>query len=101
MSTIKDPVSFNVLDMSTEHISESDRLRLGKLMEGLDKWYDQPIICDYGKGAFVYAATDEQSHYRNYSDEFNAIMEYARHNGYKYVCFDCDATVYPDLPRFD
>jgi hypothetical protein len=108
MIEIKKPELFKVLSISTEHITEADgkKLNRGMNIDASGQYVqdhggnDEPIIYDYGEGAFVYCSEDPQF-FPDFSKEFNDIIEFGRKQGYRYICFDCDGAVYEELPTFD
>ena len=96
---INRPVMFKVLDICTCHIHKEDA---DQLTRGMDHGgMDDPIIYDYGEGAFVYCGYEEQRTYETFSQEFNDILEFGRKKRYRYICFDSDAEIYEELPKFN
>lgn len=102
-STVPTPVTaptartiFQVLDVSTQHVTEKDCAALADAGSAL------PVfpLADYGFLVYAHDA-DENWEADEMSPEFFAVLTLALAQNCDYVRFDRDGPVYDDLPTFD
>lgn len=97
MKTIKDAFVFRTLDISTNHVTREDALKLDACDDG--------TICAYNLGEYgwlVYVGEIEDNWPADeWSAAFRNIMLTARDMDCDYVRFDRDGREYEELPLFD
>lgn len=97
---LKNPKTFQVLSVSTAHITKKDGEQLAKDFKVDLNLSSFPCVYEYDEGAFVYCDYQQVQHFPSFSTEFNDIIEFARKKGYTYVCFDANAVRYAELTEF-
>lgn len=89
---IKEPELFTCLNVSTTHMTAED----DRLIKSGD---NEAISYQYAEGSFVYVGEDNDA-FAVFSWAFVQVINEARRLGCKFVNFDCDGKVYPELPKF-
>lgn len=97
---IEKPWIDKILDVSTIHITKRD----SELLEADASTGSSHalLVREYEEGFFVYVDKHGGEKCReDFSPEFKAIIAEARRRKCKWVCFDCDAMEYDELPKFE
>ena len=92
--------SYLVANSSTAHIQYEDN----EILEEMSSYteYSLPLVGVTNFGWLVYTRTpSEDMEERGFTDDFIAVLERARKEGYAYVWFDRDGADYDDMPEFD
>jgi len=98
--TIKDPFIFNVLDISTGHMTKKDGETLQKY-EAECKPFSGYELRGYGWLVYVGAIMDNWSEAPRMSGAFRNVLRVAKKLGCDYVRFDRDGKEYEELPQFN
>jgi hypothetical protein len=97
------PYLVKSLDISTDHLTKIDSLRLDDASKGES---ENPVTAyKYEYGHFVHVPDEEADYIAmdkyGYSLQFTLILRRAKELGCKYVQFDCDGIQYDDLEVFN
>jgi hypothetical protein len=95
---MKDPFIFEVLDISTCHLTNDDADRL--TLNDSEKTLGLPAYTLDEYGWLVYIG-ETGDNWGNMSPEFKEIMKQASELGCDYIRFDRDGREYDDLPKFE
>lgn len=93
---MKSPFIFEVLDISTAHMTQADATQLQENLESFPAYE----LGEYGWLCYV-GELEENWPMHKVSATLRDIMKQAKELGCDYVRFDRDGREYDDLPKFD
>ncbi len=89
--------TYSAVALSTAHLRPEDDLALRAASKA-----QSSMVLARSEGYFIklHAGGEGTNTHPNYSDELNAVLQWATESGHQLVEFDCDAAVTDRFPSF-